>query len=80
MSTVSRMTGLVRPAVVTNTITLALRVSSAWAQQKQKVTYGVSAQGTRYAPRQTLDVGDEVRPSSHAAVARESEISNSDRY
>lgn len=33
--------------------------SGAWAQQKQKVSYKVSAENTKYPFRHTLDVGDE---------------------
>jgi hypothetical protein len=33
--------------------------SAAWAQQKQKVSYKVSAENTKYPQRHTIDAGDE---------------------
>src|SRR5215831_18159155 len=41
-------------------VTLTLCGSpSAWAQQKQKVSYKVTAENSKYTQRHTLDVGDE---------------------
>ena len=32
---------------------------SAWAQEKQKISYRVSAENSKYTQRNTIDVGDE---------------------
>jgi hypothetical protein len=39
--------------------------SSAWAQEKQKISYKVSAENSKYTQRNTIDVGDE---SGHQLV------------
>ena len=38
---------------------LSLCATGAWAQQKQKVSYKVSAENSKYPQRHTLDAGDE---------------------
>ena len=38
---------------------LSLGATGAWAQQKQKVSYKVGAENTKYPQRHTLEVGDE---------------------
>ncbi len=42
-----------------------LAVSEGWAQQKQKVSYKVTAENSKYTQRNTIDVGDE---SGHQLV------------
>src|SRR5687768_9295027 len=38
---------------------LSLGATGVWAQQKQKVSYKVGAENTKYPQRHTLEVGDE---------------------
>jgi len=57
-------TGFVRAAAFC-AVALVLCAPSAWAQEKQKVSYKVTAENSKYTQRNTIDVGDE---SGHQLV------------
>src|SRR4029453_13009942 len=52
-----------KTAIIHSTIgcaaALILGPPSAWAQEKQKISYKVSAENAKYTQRNTIDVGDE---------------------
>ena len=50
---------LAHRAFICVTALMFCSASSAWAQQKQKVSYKVTAENSKYTQRHTIDVGDE---------------------
>ena len=52
------MRNFLRIAIALSAVLALSATQSAWAQQKQKVSYKVGAENTKYPQRHTLDVGD----------------------
>jgi hypothetical protein len=58
-------TGFVRAAAFCAVAFVLCGAPSAWAQEKQKISYKVTAENSKYTQRNTIDVGDE---SGHQLV------------
>lgn len=65
MKTDNVISGFVRAAAVCTTAFALCSAPGAWAQEKHKVSYKVTAENSKYTQRNTLDVGDE---SGHQLV------------
>lgn len=59
MPTASRRTVVARTAICCVIAVTLCGMTAAWAQQKQKVSYKVSAEDSKYTQRQIIDVGDD---------------------
>ena len=59
MQTARLRTGIIHSAIGCAAALMMCGASSAWAQEKQKVSYKVSAENSKYTQRNTIDVGDE---------------------
>jgi len=59
MQTAWHSTRIIHSAISCATALVLCSASSAWAQEKQKVSYKVTAENSKYTQRNTIDVGDE---------------------
>jgi len=65
MQTPRLRTGIVHSALGCAAALMVCSAPSAWAQEKQKISYKVTAESSKYTQRNTIDVGDE---SGHQLV------------
>ncbi len=59
MQTANLRTGIIRSAIGCAVAFMLCGAPSVWAQEKQKVSYKVTAESAKYTQRNTIDVGDE---------------------
>ena len=60
MQTAHLGTGIIRSAISCAVAFMLCTAPSAWAQEKQKVSYKVTAENAKYTQRNTIDVGDQL--------------------
>jgi hypothetical protein len=65
MQTARLRTGIIHSAISCAAALMLCGAPSAWAQEKQKISYKVTAENSKYTQRNTIDVGDE---SGHQLV------------
>ena len=65
MQTARLRTGIIHSAISCAAALVLCGAPSAWAQEKQKISYKVTAENSKYTQRNTIDVGDE---SGHQLV------------
>src|SRR2546423_4989159 len=65
MQTARLRTGIIHSAIGCAAALMVCGAPGAWAQEKQKISYKVTAENSKYTQRNTIDVGDE---SGHQLV------------
>ena len=70
MQTARLRTGIIHSAIGCAAALMVCGAPSAWAQEKQKISYKVTAENSKYTQRNTIDVGDEPRLGVELRVRR----------